>query len=200
MDIKSSTSKDGLPRFISTVNYLMEYYSGMTLATSGSTDGVEPAVQRWSRQRPDLDAAPMAVFELLSRASRQVNHRLARVLTEYDLQSWEFDVLATLRTDGAPYEMCPGTIGGHLGVSNSTMTNRINRLVQSELVERHFSPHNRRIIIVRLTEKGIELVDRAMSSYISEGKKALESLTTNETDQLCSLLRKIGSTPHEESN
>lgn len=167
----------------------------MTTAPNGSPDEVEATVERWGRQRPDLDVSPLELVGWLARASGEVDRQLSAVLTEHGLHSWEFDVLATLRTDGEPFEMCPGTIGGHLGVSNSAMTNRINRLEQAGLVERHFSPHNRRIIIIRLTERGVALVDRAMSSYLSEGKRVLDRLTTSEADQLATLLRKLGTSP-----
>ncbi|ASU80392.1 MarR family transcriptional regulator [Actinopolyspora erythraea] len=171
----------------------------MTVAANMPADGVEATVQRWGAQRPDLDVSPMSVIGWLTTASRQIERRLSAVLTDYGLQSWEFDVLATLRTDGEPYEMCPGTIGGHLRVSNSAMTNRINRLEEAGLVERHFSPHNRRIIIIRLSERGIELTDRAMECYLNEGRSALEALTPQEVDQLCGLLRKLSTETGTES-
>ncbi|NHD16067.1 MULTISPECIES: MarR family winged helix-turn-helix transcriptional regulator [Actinopolyspora] len=171
----------------------------MTVAANMPVDGVEATVQRWGAQRPDLDVSPIAVIGWLTTASRQIERRLSAVLTEYDLQSWEFDVLATLRTDGEPYEMCPGTIGGHLRVSNSAMTNRINRLEEAGLVERHFSPHNRRIIIIRLTEQGVEVTNRAMNAYLAEGRNALEALSREEVDQLCGLLRKLSTETTAES-
>ncbi|NYH78792.1 DNA-binding MarR family transcriptional regulator [Actinopolyspora biskrensis] len=159
--------------------------------TANVPDGVETSARRWREQRPDLDVSPLAVTGGLATASRRIEERLRVVLNEHGLNGWEFDVLATLRTNGEPYEMCPGTIGGHLSVSNSTMTNRINRLESSGLVERHFSPQNRRIIIVRLTERGFEVADRAMSSYLAESKNAIGALSSAEVDQLCGLLRKL---------
>ncbi|MGJ7905809.1 MarR family winged helix-turn-helix transcriptional regulator [Actinopolyspora sp. H202] len=171
----------------------------MTVEANMPVDGVEATVRRWRAQRPDLDVSPMSVIGWLTTASNEIERRLAAVLSEYGLQSWEFDVLATLRTDGEPYEMCPGTIGGHLRVSNSAMTNRIKRLEESGLVERHFSPENRRIVIIRLTERGIEVTDRAMDSYLTEGKSALEALSPSETDQLCGLLRKLGTATTSEA-
>ncbi|WP_181188422.1 MarR family winged helix-turn-helix transcriptional regulator [Actinopolyspora mortivallis] len=153
---------------------------------------VEETARRWSDQCPDRNVSPVLVLGLLNEARLRLEERLAGALEEHGLRSWEFDVLAALRTEGEPYELCPGTLSLRLGVSNSAMTHRITRLEESGLVERRFSPHNRRIVLVRLTQRGRALTEHAMGSYLSEGGDALAGLTREELDRLCLLLRRLG--------
>lgn len=151
-----------------------------------------------ARGAPDSEAStagtapsPTELLGQLSHVSRQVDRHLESVLTEFGLHSWEYEVLATLRRDGEPYEMCPGTIGGHLGVSNSAMTNRITRLEKAGHVGRHFSPHNRRIVIIRLTDTGLDLVDRALTAYRDAARRALGGIPAEDIASLNRLLGEL---------
>ena len=136
--------------------------------------------------------SPTDLLAQLSRVSRQADRHLESVLAEFGLHNWEYDVLATLRRDGEPYEMCPGTIGGHLGVSNSAMTNRITRLEKSGLVGRHLSPTNRRIVIIRLTDAGLGLVDRALSAHHEAARNVLDGMPAEDVASLNRLLGELG--------
>jgi DNA-binding MarR family transcriptional regulator len=136
--------------------------------------------------------SPIELLTQLSQVSRQADRRLYSVLAEYGLQSWEYDVLATLRGDGEPYEMCPGTISGQLGVSNSAMTNRITRLEKSGLVGRHLSPSNRRIVIIRLTDQGLDLADRALRAHREAARQVLAAMPAKDVAALSRLLGELG--------
>lgn len=136
--------------------------------------------------------SPSALFELLSSVCRQADRYLDGVLPEFGIQRWEYDVITTLLQDGEPYEMCPGTIGGHLGVSNSAMTNRIDRLERAGLVERHLSPHNRRIVIIRLSEAGRALAGRALMAHCEAAKRVVEQFPVADVSALTGLLEELG--------
>lgn len=170
--------------------YVVKLFGPVLLeCMSGTSRGTEANVLMHEPGTPAPN--PPALLELLSRVSRQAGRHLDSALEQFELQSWEFDVLTTLRKAGEPYEMCPGTIGGRLDVSNSAMTNRINRLEQAGLVERHLSPENRRIIIIRLTGTGIELADRALDAHRASAEQALNRLDLDDVAALDSLLHKL---------
>ncbi|TWF92948.1 MarR family winged helix-turn-helix transcriptional regulator [Saccharopolyspora dendranthemae] len=148
------------------------------------------------RRAPDSSAettpSPTDLLAQLTQVSRQADRHLESVLAEFGLHTWEYDVLAALRHDGEPYEMCPGTIGGRLGVSNSAMTNRITRLEKSGLVGRHLSPTNRRIVIIRLTDTGLDLVDRALSAHHEAARHVLDRIPAEDAASLGHLLGELG--------
>ena len=78
-------------------------------------DAVDRITAQWRRERPDLDAGPMAVIGRISRIAALVQRELERVFAQYGLTGADFDVLATLRRSGAPYRLTPGEL------SRSTM-------------------------------------------------------------------------------
>jgi DNA-binding MarR family transcriptional regulator len=154
-------------------------------------DHVDMLLSQWQRERPDLDVAPMAVLGRLSRVTRMVESRLATSFAQFGLQGWSFDVLATLWCTGHPFEMNPSAIVNSLMVSNSAMTNRIDRLEQAGWVERRNAPTDRRVTLVRLTATGLDLVNKAVDAHLANGRQLLESLDDAEQELLATLLRKL---------
>ena len=59
--------------------------------------------------------------------------RLAGV---FDLSYAEFDILATLRRAGAPYQRRAGELADHTMVTSGGLTKRVDRLIARGLVER----------------------------------------------------------------
>jgi DNA-binding MarR family transcriptional regulator len=155
-------------------------------------DHVDEIVAQWQQQRGDLDYSPMLVIGRLSRTARLIEKQLERCFAEFGLQQWEFDVLATLRRAGDPYELTPTQIVGSLMVSTSAMTNRVDRLEKAGLVTRSHDLHgDRRAIRVRLTPAGLTLVDRAVEAHVANEKRLLEDLTPTQRTQLAALLAKL---------
>ena len=58
--------------------------------------------------RPDLDVSPIAVIGRVSRLSRLIDRRLTENFARFGIESWMYDVLATLRRSGEPYELSAG--------------------------------------------------------------------------------------------
>src|SRR4029077_11875717 len=91
-------------------------------------DEVDDLVAAWQAERPDLDVRPMQVLSRISRLARHLDRERRNAFTAHGLESWEFDVLAALRRQGAPYELSPGALLRTTLVTSGTMTNRIDRL------------------------------------------------------------------------
>lgn len=138
------------------------------------------------------EAVALPVIDRLMRVSRQAELRFGRTCSRFGLQAWEFDVLTTLRVQAPPHELCPGTIADRLLVSNSTMTNRVNRLEKAGLVERRLSPENRRIVIIRLTDQGRGVVDQVIAARQQTEREVLGGgLSEEESGRLSELLDKL---------
>ena len=108
--------------------------------------------------RPDLDSSPIGVVGRVSRLSRLIDRRLAENFATFGLENWMYDVLATLRRHGEPYELTAGELMSRSMVTTGAMTNRIDRLEQRGLVARTRTD-DRRKVVVRLTPEGLALVD-----------------------------------------
>lgn len=105
--------------------------------------------------------------------------------------SAEFDVLATLRRAGEPYMIKPTELYNLLMVTSGAMTNRIDTLENKLLVMRVNDVSDRRTIYVKLTEKGLKLINEAIYEHVEEEEKLLENLTMDEVEILSDILKKI---------
>lgn len=156
-----------------------------------ANDEVDRIVDAWTRERPDLDFAPLQVLSRVARLSRHLERARRAAFGASDLESWEFDVLSALRRAGTPYQLSPKALLQQTLVSSGTMTNRIDRLVARGLVERRTDPNDGRGILVVMTADGTDRVDRAISRLLDAEAQLLDALTPADQERLAGLLRKL---------
>jgi DNA-binding MarR family transcriptional regulator len=156
-----------------------------------ANDEVDRIVAAWERERPDLDFAPLQVLSRVARLSRHLERARRTAFGASDLELWEFDVLSALRRAGAPYQLSPKALLQQTLVSSGTMTNRIDRLVERELVERRTDPNDGRGILVVMTERGRDRVDSAISLLLEAESELLDGLSAADRERLSGLLRKL---------
>ena len=154
-------------------------------------DHVEEILAQWRRERPELDTSSMAVLGRVSRLERTVRPRLEEVFQRFELTGEAFDVLATLRRSGPPFELSPTGLFRSLMLSSGAMTSRIDRLEEAGLVERRPDPEDRRGIRVALTPRGKQLIDRAVEAHAGNQDRILVGLSAADRKQLAALLRKL---------
>ena len=85
-------------------------------------DHVSRILDQWGRERPDLDASPMAIFGRMTRLADALGREISAVQRRFGLGEGEFDVLATLRRAGEPYERAPGELAEHTMVTTGAMS------------------------------------------------------------------------------
>src|SRR5215471_13569533 len=153
------------------------------------TDEVDDLVAAWQAERPDLDVRPMQVLSRISRLARHLDRERRSAFAAHDLESWEFDVLAALRRQGAPYELSPGALLRATLVTSGTMTNRIDRLEDRGLVRRRPDPQDKRGVLVTLTAAGQSRVDAALADLLAAEQALLAGLPEDGRHTLAGLLR-----------
>jgi DNA-binding MarR family transcriptional regulator len=154
-------------------------------------DHVDFIQAQWAKEKPELDTSPMGVIGRISRISRYLDNMLQRNYSRFGLNGGEFDVLATLRRSGPPYQLIPTQLFNSLMLSSGAMTNRLDRLEEAGLIKRSPNPEDRRGILVTLTEQGLELMDKAYPAHIANEQQILTALTTAEQEELAHLLRTL---------
>ncbi|WP_040493974.1 MarR family winged helix-turn-helix transcriptional regulator [Ilumatobacter nonamiensis] len=162
-------------------------------------DAVDGIVEQWNRERPDVDVSGMAIIGRISRLERSIRPRLEATFATHDLESWEFDVLATLRRTGDPHQLTPGELLDSMMVTSGAMTNRIDRLEQRGFVRRTRSPHDGRQVLVTLTASGRKKVDAALVDHAANELRIIDGLTTEQRAQLVDLLRALDATVRDSS-
>ncbi len=154
-------------------------------------DDVDRIVRAWTSERPDLDSKPLEVLSRVTRISKHLDRLRRAVFSVHGLDVWEFDVLATLRRAGKPYQLSPTALMAQTLVTSGAMTNRINRLEARGLVSRQADPEDGRRVVVALSDPGRKVVDRALDDLLSAEQRALEPLSLTERKELASLLRMV---------
>ncbi|WP_348628283.1 MarR family transcriptional regulator [Rhizobium sp. WW_1] len=150
------------------------------------------AAAQWRKELPDIDADVMATVGRLLEAARLIERgRLTPFAARFGLQKGEFDVIASLRRAGPPYELTPTDLYDALMLSSGAMTSRLDRLEQAGLIERRPAQSDRRSVRVRLTEKGLGLIEEILPLHIANEKEALGALTDEERSELDRLLVKL---------
>jgi DNA-binding MarR family transcriptional regulator len=155
-------------------------------------DHVARIWEQWARERPDLDTTPMGVIGRLHRLADLLDAELAPVFAGHGLTDGEFDVLATLRRAGPPYELSPGALAASTMVTSGAVTKRVDALRAAGLVERRPDPADGRARIVRLTAAGRARVDDVVTEHVAKEHRLLAGLDERQRAALASLLETWG--------
>ena len=154
-------------------------------------DEVDEIVAAWHAERPDLDVEPLHILSRISRLAQLLDEGRAQAFAQHGLASHEFDVLAALRRSGRPYERTPGQLMEATHVTSGTMTNRLDRLAERNLVIRKAHPEDGRQLLVRLTPLGKRRVDAALEELLTSERSLLGGLNAAQRRSLAAGLRRM---------
>jgi len=158
-------------------------------SNSPERDEVDRLIAAWKRERPDLDLSPLAVLSRITRIARHLD--IARRDAFGDLENWGFDVLAALRRAGEPHQLSPGQLMQETMVTSGTMTNRLDRLEELQLITREQDPDDGRGSLVTLTKSGMRAVDSALEGLLENERELLGTLSAKDRETLADLLSKL---------
>ena len=159
---------------------------------AGDLDHVGRIMAQWRTERPDLDVSPQGIIGRLHRLADHLEEELETVYRTYDLGHGEFDVLATLRRSGAPYELAPSDLAAQTMVSSGAVTKRVDRCVEHGWVTRRVGDSDARSRVVALTPAGLDLIDRAFEAHMANEHRLVGLLDDLERTRLAGLLEKWG--------
>ncbi|MFT2691961.1 MarR family winged helix-turn-helix transcriptional regulator [Clavibacter zhangzhiyongii] len=154
-------------------------------------DHVDRILTQWAAERPDLDASPMAVVGRLARAAAALAAELDRTFARHGIDASTFDVLATLRRQGAPHRLPPAQLARESMITTSAVAQRLNRLEGLGLVARLPRPEDGRGKLVELTAAGRQLVDRVLPDHLATEEALLAPLDARERRTLAELLGRL---------
>lgn len=156
-------------------------------------DAVDKIIHQWKTQ--GFDADNLNSMESIGRIKR-LEMILAKRLSDnfqknHHLAMWEFDVMATLRRAGEPYCLSPTVLFDSMMISSGAMTNRLQQLERKLLITRVDNSEDKRSRLVRLSEKGLHIINQAAESHIALETELLSGLTHDELTILNVLLKKV---------
>ena len=141
-----------------------------------------------------FEGAPDAVLALdtfikLTRANNSVLARIAHHGTHPDLSVSQFGTLETLYHLGT---MSQSDICSKLLKSGGNTTLVIDNLEKRGLVQRRRDPDDRRVVMVELTEAGLQLISAIFPHHAEVVAEEMAVLTPDELRQLGELCKKLG--------
>jgi DNA-binding MarR family transcriptional regulator len=154
-------------------------------------DHVDRVRAEWRAVRPDLDTSPIGVVARLGRLAAYFDQAINDVMARYGLTRSTWDILASLRRQAPPNELSPTDLYRSLMRSSGWMTNRLHELERAGLIERVPDPNDRRGVLVRLTPRGLELVDEIAPQHLANERALLDPLAKVDREQLEDLLRRL---------
>jgi DNA-binding MarR family transcriptional regulator len=158
---------------------------------TGLEDHVDRLVREWSTVRPDLDVAPIAVVYRVTRLAAEWNNEIDRVFAKAKITNTDFAVLANLRRAGPPFQLSQRQIMNALRLTSGTISIRIDKLVERNLVERQPDPHDARASLVALTAAGSDLFDAVAPEHLANEERLVAALSPAEQQQLGQLLKAL---------
>ena len=140
------------------------------------------------RGTPEEELA-LDTYIKLTRANDTINARLMTATSLQELTISQFGVMEALYHLGP---LAQNILGEKILKSNSNMTTVIDNLEKRDLVYRERAKNDRRKIIVHLTDNGQEMIQKIFPLHVKAIEEQFSVLSTDEKNQLCTLLRKLG--------
>src|SRR6266446_3347344 len=142
-------------------------------------------VQSRSKRRP---ACPEeALFLDLLRTTDLLSRGPAQVLKTEDLSATQYNVLRILR--GSPEGLPCGEIGSRMITRDPDITRLLDRLEKRELISRCRETKDRRMVMARITQEGLQLLARLDAPVQESHRKQLGHLGRERLRALTELLQ-----------
>ncbi len=132
----------------------------------------------------DLFSIPPLIFRGIRR--KLVKTALAHI--NMDISPLHFEIMRLLQEAGALHV---AEIGQRLQIARPQMTHLLDKLVDSNIVERQADITDRRSINIRLTNKGRSVLEEHNDSIRNVIMETLSCLTDEELEDLSASLRKL---------
>ncbi|MCB6184069.1 MarR family transcriptional regulator [Leeia sp. TBRC 13508] len=156
------------------------------------SDRAAYAVSQWKDEFPNDDFLAMELLGRLLEISQIVSQQhLQPLFASFGLHPGEFDVLATLRRAGSPYQLTPTQLFGAAMISSGGMTNRIDRLEKAGWVMRLPHPTDRRGTLVQLTDTGLTLINQILPVHLATEQSLIAGLSKDKQMALNELLQQL---------
>lgn len=152
-------------------------------------DTVAAVVRQWQAVRPGLDTGPMEIIGRINRCAALLQQAEDAPLRRAGLSRPEFDLLGALRRTG--HELTPGDLARETFSSGAAVTKRLKQLTERGLVERRGDTRDRRVVHLRLTDTGRDLVDGILPVQLAYETAVLSGMDGPEQGELAALLGEL---------
>ena len=147
--------------------------------------------REWRTERDDLELSNFLFAIYVMRLGRVVDQAYDRMCrARFGVSGSDMRVLLALRRGGPPYAKRPTELFRALLVTSGAMTKQVDRLESLKLVERKAETEQRRGFSIRLSRRGLTLVNEAVEiiakqSIIAPAMKPFSQRERKAVSQFC---------------
>jgi DNA-binding MarR family transcriptional regulator len=137
------------------------------------------------------DESVQRVVTAVHRLARRLNQWYDRQLADLDISTGEWAVLSELARIGDGQPLTPSQLAAAANVAPSSMTHRLDRMVERGLISREPDPGNRTRVLVRMSDAGWELYAATIRESNVVEADLIAGLSAEQIDQLAELLERV---------
>ena len=134
------------------------------------------------------DESVQRVITAVHGLARKLNQWYARQLADLDLSAGEWAVLSQLARSDENEALTPSQLAEATSVAPSSMTHRLDRMAQRDLIARAADPDNRTRVLITLTDEGWATFKAAVRESDMVESDVLGPLSQGQREDLASLL------------
>jgi DNA-binding MarR family transcriptional regulator len=134
------------------------------------------------------DESVQRVITAVHGLARKLNQWYARQLADLDLSAGEWAVLSRLARSNEDEALTPSQLAEATSVAPSSMTHRLDRMAQRDLIARAADPDNRTRVLITLTDEGWATFKAAVRESDMVESDVLGPLSRSQREKLASLL------------
>ena len=134
------------------------------------------------------DESVQRVITAVHGLARKLDQWYTRQLADLDLSAGEWAVLSRLARSNEDQALTPSQLAEATSVAASSMTHRLDRMAQRQLIARATDPDNRTRVLVTLTDEGWQTFKAAVRESNMVESDVLGPLSRNQREDLASLL------------
>jgi MarR family transcriptional regulator, negative regulator of the multidrug operon emrRAB len=156
-------------------------------------DQLEDNLRSMLGRIPDLPLTEVLLCRLVVHAGREMAAGLEQKIRPFGLSEPEFRVLTTLfsQPDGVAH---PSDLCSRASQSPANMSRISDELVRRDLITRVLSLHDRRRMVLRITEQGEELVRQLFPTMFQSLRAMMSEFPEAEQRQMIALLKRLCAT------
>ena len=134
------------------------------------------------------DESVQRVITAVHGLARKLNQWYARQLADLDLSAGEWAVMSRLARSNEDEALTPSQLAEATSVAPSSMTHRLDRMAQRDLIARAADPDNRTRVLITLTDEGWATFKEAVRESDMVESDVLGPLSRKQREDLASLL------------
>ncbi|HEX3949288.1 MAG TPA: MarR family transcriptional regulator [Steroidobacteraceae bacterium] len=152
---------------------------------------MEANLESLKQRMPDLPVSGILLCRLLLHIGREMSAKFEQQIRPFGLNEAEFRVLSTLfsQPDGAAH---PGDLCMRASQSPANMSRISDALLGRGLITRVSSVHDRRRMVLRITQQGEEFVRTLLPKLHVPLRRMLQDFPETEQRQLAAQLKRLG--------